>query len=436
MDEKRDPPKATPESLSRELGLDAEALAIRLAFFDLTAEDEARLRELEPLCDRHIDRIVADFHAHLLRFPALEELLRAEPGRLARLERLQRDYFHRLAEGRIDESYVESRLRVGNAHQRIGLEPQWYIGAFGLFLRLCLRELMTEHSDGQRILASLESLIKAVFLDMSLAIDTYIWGGYVDREFAGQLQRATQTAEDALHAKQHTERLKDDLTSMVVHDLKNPVNGIAMMVQLALRKGGDLPEAHRGYLRQIDRTCREMMRLIQNLLEIGKIEEGRMPVEHVAIAAGEIASDVAREYGPVAEELGRRLRVEVSAGLPDMLGDRALLRRVLVNLVTNALRHSGSPEVQLDARAEPDGDLVTLRVVDHGEGIDEADQQRIFDKFRSGRSPVSDPPAGDTGLGLAFCKLAVELMGGRIGVRSDRREGTSFWVTLPRHSPP
>ena len=127
---------------------------------------------------------------------------------------------------------------------------------------------------------------------MSLAMNTYIYGGFVEREVAAELERAAQVAEEALRARAEVEQLKDDLTSMVVHDLKNPVNGIAMMVQLALRKGADLPEAHRGYLLQIDRTCREMMRLIQNLLEISKIEEGKMPVAREPIVLAELVDEV------------------------------------------------------------------------------------------------------------------------------------------------
>src|SRR5690606_10791293 len=130
--------------------------------------------------------------------------------------------------------------------------------------------------------------------------------------------RATEMAQEALRTKEQTERLKDDLTSMVVHDLKNPVNGIAMTAQLALRKSADLPEAHVNYLRQIERTCREMMRLIQNLLEIAKIEEGKMPVAKEALPAAELIAEVQREYEPVAAQAGRELIVQVPDGLPDL----------------------------------------------------------------------------------------------------------------------
>ena len=419
--------------LSRALGLGEGQLADRLAFFEITTRDERHLRDVGAACASRLDQIVADFYAHLLRFPPLEELLRSEPGRVAKLQGLQRDYFRELTAGRIDATYVESRLRVGNAHQRIGLRPEWYIGAFGLFLRLHLQALAEHRGEGQALLPEIEALVKAVFFDMSLAIDTYIHGGFVDREHAAQLQRATEMAEDALRVKQETERLKDDLTSMVVHDLKNPVNGIVMMVQLALRKSEALSPTHVGYLRQIQHTCDEMMRLIQNLLEITKIEEGKLSVERESVPLKPVVEEVREEYALEAEQAGRFLQIDIPAGLPRLAADRALVKRVLVNLVANALRHSGSKDVRIEAAVDA-MDWVTLRVVDHGGGLRPEDLPHVFEKFRSvERSPTSEPMR-DTGLGLPFCKLAVELMGGRIGVESSPGEQTTFWVALP-HSP-
>ena len=419
--------------LLRELrGLDDEHRAVQLAFFELGDADAQALLAYRPLAEATVDQIVADFYAHLLRVPELAEILHSEAGRIAKLQGLQRDYFLSLSHGRFDADYFESRLRVGDAHQRIGLRPAWYIGAFALYLRLALRTLVADTGDGARILPTVEALIKAIFLDMSLAMNTYIYGGFVDREAATELERAAQAAEDALEARAEVEHMKDDLTNMVVHDLKNPVNGIAMMVQLALRKGQDIPEAHRGYLLQIERTCREMMRLIQNLLEISKIEEGKMPVAREPIVLAEVADEVAREYRPVAEQGGRQLRIAVGTELPVAVGDRTLLKRVLVNLIVNALRHSGSTEVLVEG--QPLAAEVALSVIDYGHGIAEADHARIFEKFRTARRSPADDPGGDTGLGLPFCKLAVERMGGRITLASASGATTVFTVTLPVHT--
>src|SRR5579875_2578404 len=128
------------------------------------------------------------------------------------------------------------------------------------------------------------------------------------------------------------ERLKDELATVVVHDLKNPVAGIAMTVELALRRAGELPEAHRNGLLQIDRTCREMMRLIENLLDIGRIQDGTMRIALEAVDLAEVAAVVGREHAPLAEQEGRRLSVAVPETLPAVRADHGLLRRVLANL--------------------------------------------------------------------------------------------------------
>ena len=425
---------AKKRELSATLGLDAERLAERLSFYEISARDEDLLARISDVCDPRLDDVIADFYAHLLRFPQLEELLRGAPGRVARLQGMQKEYFRQLTRGRLDADYAESRLRVGHAHQQIGLRPEWYIGGFSRLLRNYLDVIYRNRGFEEGLVPEADALLKAVFLDMSLALDTYIQGGFVDRESAARMQRATEMAEQALTARAETERLKDDLTSMVIHDLKNPVNGIVMLVQLALRKSASLPEAHVGYLKNIERTCSEMMRLIQNLLEIAKIEEGKMPVEYGVVSVQDLVAELQREYGPVAEQTGRELHVEIHPELPELIADRALLKRVLVNLVSNALRHSGSPDVVLGAPDPGEADVVTLHVTDRGAGFDPADLTRVFEKFRSVRRSPTAEPTNDTGLGLPFCKLAVELMGGRIGVESTPGERTRFWISLPRRT--
>jgi len=128
------------------------------------------------------------------------------------------------------------------------------------------------------------------------------------------------------------------------------------------------------------------------------------------------------------------VRAHVDPGIAPVLADRWLLRRVLANLVINAIRHSGSEGVDIDAVAGPAPEEITVRVTDHGRGIPLEDQQAVFEKFRSVRRSASDAPGTDTGLGLPFCRLAVERMGGRVGLAS-RPGHTVFSVTLPAARP-
>jgi signal transduction histidine kinase len=430
-----DPPDRTrlATSLGPLVGLDDDAIARQLAFFQLDATDERLLQSLRPGAEASVDGIVDEFYRHLLAFPELREILEREPGRIDRLKKLQRSYFLSLTDGRLDAAYVESRLQVGNAHQKIGLEPTWYIGAFALYLRLALRDLVERTGDGVGILPTIEALVKTIAFDMALAMRTYVYGGFVSRAVAEQSQRAATLAQEALAARADTERLKEELSAMVVHDLKNPVNGISMMVQLALRKGADLPEAHRGYLQQIDLTCREMMRLIQNILELSKIEEGKMPITIEPVVLAELADEVSADFSLLATQAGRRLEIDVSTALPPVAADRALLRRVLGNLVNNAVRHSGSSVVYVEGRVHDDGAHVVVAVRDEGRGIPAAQHARIFEKFTSVRRSPADEPFRDTGLGLPFCKLAVDQMGGRLTLESALRTGSTFAVTLPIH---
>jgi signal transduction histidine kinase len=424
---------ARAATLGPQVGLDPAAVAEQRAFFQIADADGAALAALRPFAEASVDGIVEEFYRHLLDFPRLRELLEREPDRIERLKGLQRAYFLSLTDGVFDESYVESRLRIGNAHHLIGLEPRWYIGAFGLYLRLTLRELVARTGDGARILPTIEALVKAITFDMALAMRTYVSGGFVSRTLAEQFERAAALAEGALAARADTERLKEELSAMVVHDLKNPVNGILMMVQLALRKGADLPEAHRGYLQQIDLTCREMMRLIQNLLEISKIEEGKMPITIEPVVLAELADEVLVEHHLLAAQAGRTLHVDVATSLPAVAADRALLRRVLGNLVGNAVRHSGSAAVFVEARAADDRATVSLSVRDEGRGIPPAQRERIFEKFASIRRSPADEPFRDTGLGLPFCRLAVDQMGGTLALESAPGKGSTFTVRLPVH---
>jgi PAS domain S-box-containing protein len=246
-----------------------------------------------------------------------------------------------------------------------------------------------------------------------------------DRRLAED-ERARERAE--------VDRLKDDLANMIVHDLKNPVNGILMTVQVLQRRMEDLTERQRRHLDGVELTCREMLRLIQNLLEIAKIEAGKLVIVHEPVDVSALARTVFGEYEPVAKQMGKRFVVRIEAGAPFVRADPGLLKRVLVNLVVNAIRHSGAREVRLDAAVASHASELTIRVRDDGSGIPAEDHERIFEKFTSARRSATGEPSADTGLGLPFCKLAVELMGGHIRLSSTPGAGTVFAVDLPLHA--
>lgn len=159
--------------------LSVRELDARLAFFRIGPADLARLAALRPLVVAHRERVVEAFYAHLLSQPETRDFLQ-DPHLLERLQVKQEAYFLQLFDGRVDLSYVENRLRVGEAHERLGVPPRWYIGAFDRYLSL-LRELLFERG-GPDVAADLESIEKVLHFDASLAIDAYIAGHLATHE--------------------------------------------------------------------------------------------------------------------------------------------------------------------------------------------------------------------------------------------------------------
>ncbi len=413
--------------LLTQVGLDEASRKRRLALLELGPEDAARLAALRDFAHTHLDALVENVNTHLRRFAEPRRLL-GDETRIEHLTQLQRAYLLRMVEGRLDADYFESRLRVGAAHARSDVRPEWYLGAYSLYLRFFLRRL-GDHFQGDpgQMLDVLESVSKLLFLDIGLATDAYITSAYVDRALAQEYRRTAEVAERTLREKADLERLKADLTGMIVHDLKGPLGGILTVVQLALRKRGDLPPEHVRHFEQIQRSARDLMRMIENLLEIDQMEEGRLELRVEPVEIGPLLRECAEEFRPAAEAVGQSIGVTAGDDLPVVVTDRWLLRRVLNNLVVNAIRHSGAiGRIDLAALAR-DGRL-EVRVRDAGRGIPAEMQATLFVKeTRRGRRDHRD----DTGLGLVFCKMAVETMGGTIAVVSAPGAGTTFTLSLP-----
>ena len=415
-------------ALAGTVGLDETSRRRRLAFLEFGPEDEARLEELRAFAHAHVDEIVEAIYTHLSSFDETRALL-GDDIQMARLKKLQRAYFLRLTEGCLDADYFESRLHAGAAHARIDLKPQWYLGTYNLYLRLLIDRLRERYRDDpDHLWALVSSLSKVIFLDISLEIDAYIWSGYVDRVLAQEYRRVAEVSERTLREKTEVERMKADLTNMIVHDLKGPLGGILTVTQLALRKRSTTPESQERHFEQIQRSARDLMRMIENLLEIDQMQEGRLALRAEPVELSQLVSQCADEFRAAAEFAGQSIRILVGEDVPVIVTDRWLLRRVLNNLVVNAIRHSGTAG-RIDLEAVCEDGAVHLRVRDLGRGIPLEEQATLF--LKHGHRAQRDRSRDDTGLGLVFCKMAVEVMKGGIAVESAPGAGATFTVTLP-----
>jgi signal transduction histidine kinase len=219
---------------------------------------------------------------------------------------------------------------------------------------------------------------------------------------------------------------KERLTAFVVHDLKNPVGNIDLQAQLILRDDSLSPRS-REMAAGIRGETRSLMRLIMNLLDIAKSEEGRLSPTRVSVDLEALVSDVFEASGAAAK--ARNITLERKLDATRWSADGDLLRRVLENLLDNALRHAPEDSTVRLATTEDEGTF-SLRITDQGRGVPVEMRDRIFDPFVQVESKDRSTSRSGRGLGLAFCRLAVEAHGGRIWVE-DANPGAVFCLSLP-----
>lgn len=219
------------------------------------------------------------------------------------------------------------------------------------------------------------------------------------------------------------ERAKESLTQMIIHDLKNPLTGIKANLEIV---GMEELKETQECLEAAQRSCDLLFNMIQDLLDISKMEEGQLNLNLETFNIGEIVAAVAREYEHPAKAEEKEIVIEVAPDLPAISGDRNLLYRTLSNLLINAIKHT-TRRGTITMRAAPEGDGIRVEVEDNGQGIPEEYRDRIFEKF----GQVESRQRSGTGLGLTFCKMAVESHGGQIWVESQEGEGSNFIFTLP-----
>jgi two-component system sensor histidine kinase/response regulator len=219
---------------------------------------------------------------------------------------------------------------------------------------------------------------------------------------------------------------KERLTSFVVHDLKNPVNALDLHAQMLCRDK-DLSASARESAASIRAEARHLMRLITNLLDISKSEEGQL-VAHVApIAWAPLVTQVSDEFSGRAE--ARQVRIESALTAETIRADADLLQRVLENLLENALRYAPvGTAIRISDRVV--GAMVEIRVADSGDGVPVDQRDRIFERFAQVEDSSPHTSRSGRGLGLTFCKSAVEAHGGRIWVE-DGNPGAVFCLRLP-----
>ncbi len=237
-----------------------------------------------------------------------------------------------------------------------------------------------------------------------------------------------EAAEDNLAKLQALEALRDSLVHMIVHDLRTPLTSVIAGIQ-TLPYLGDLSEFQQETLNIALNGGETLLGLINDLLSISKMESGALQISFGEVQATEIVQRALQQVHFLAEGREVELRHQLGDSLPTLHGDNEMLCRILVNLLGNAIKFTrAGGTVHLHAQSDPDGGLL-FSVRDTGMGIPPEAFERIFDKF--GQVEGRTGTRTSTGLGLTFCKMAVEAHQGRIWVESEIGQGSTFSFVLP-----
>ena len=222
---------------------------------------------------------------------------------------------------------------------------------------------------------------------------------------------------------------KSQFLANMSHELRTPLNAILGYTQLIMNKiYGDVPDKIKDALSRIDVSGHHLLDLINDVLDLSKIEAGQLRLSLNPYLLKDVVHQVIATMEPLASRKQLSLAVTIPDNLPTAKGDERRIKQVLLNLIGNAIKFTDNGEVAVHIVL--DDDRFKVSVSDTGPGIPSADQARIFDEFQQADSSATREKGG-TGLGLAIVKRIVELHGGTIGVESTLGYGSVFWITLP-----
>ncbi|MEO6811028.1 MAG: protoglobin domain-containing protein, partial [Isosphaeraceae bacterium] len=388
----------------------------RRAFLELSDLDVERVRAMALMFRSHLDDFTDCFYQHLSADPTPSSYL-TDPEMVGRLKQTQRRYFESMLEVQLDAAYVCDRLRIGRAHAEVGLEPQWFLGAYNQYVQFCFRRFALHCEGGlDDYVEGTLSLLKIILLDMGLALDSHF-------------TQATDELRKALRLMTQSNAELKEFARLASHDLKTPLATVAGYCEEFLDEfGNEVSEEGRGLIETARAKTLQLSRTIDELLSLS--EASAQPYHRSRVPARRLFEGALERLRSEIES--GRVQVVLPNEMPEVFVHPGRLQEVFFNLISNALKYNDKPNVTVKVSVADGEGMHVFHVIDNGPGIDEADYDKIFAPFR--RLPQHKGKPG-SGLGLYFVKNIVEERGGRVWVTSRLGEGSCFFVALPMVDP-
>jgi signal transduction histidine kinase/HPt (histidine-containing phosphotransfer) domain-containing protein len=265
-------------------------------------------------------------------------------------------------------------------------------------------------------------------------LDTNLKIGTANEGLAREIEIRQQAERRAAGAREEAERAnrtKSEFLAAMSHEIRTPMNGIMGMNDLLSQT--ELTEKQRNYVRTIKDCADDLMALLNDILDISKLEAGKIDLEYAAFNLEEIIHRIVELLAPRTAAKGLKLEVTIATDVPtDLIGDSTRVRQILLNLIGNAIKFTDHGSITVGVsllERSKEGVHLRLEVVDTGIGIDDSATDKLFEKFHQADVSITRR-FGGSGLGLAISKQLVELMNGQIGVDSRAGAGSTFWFEI------
>lgn len=406
-----------PSKLLEKYEMDADRRRARKAYLGISEQDERALARVQHQFAEFAPKLAEGFYRHLLAHAETARFLQ-DPELLERLKQEQMGYFSELLGGVYDDAYFERRLRVGEAHNVVGLAPTWYLGAFNQYLQLML-PFVAEQTGGKTTPEVL-ALLKVIFLDIGLALETYF------AEAMDRLRQRNHELEQALQMYWQAELKAKQYAKLAGHEIRGSLNAIAAACETAAEDLEDNPQDVGELLESAHARCLKTARVVDSILS---------EPDYAGQPRWVDARELIREVVSRMDLYSVQRKVEFT--LPEqpvrVWADPIGLREVFANLISNAAQNLDKDPGNISVVYRHEGDEQVFCVADNGPGIPKHLHDRVFQPFVRGSKGSAHQGKG---LGLHFVCAIVAQHGGRVWVESVPGDGSRFYFSLPSEPAP
>ena len=257
----------------------------------------------------------------------------------------------------------------------------------------------------------------------------------LNKSLSDEVEYVKEVETELVEARDRAEQMsaaKGQFLANMSHEIRTPMNGVIGTLQLL--EASELTETQREYASTAHKSAEALLSILNDILDLSKIEAGKLSLEEISFDLREVISDITTLHSLSADKKKVVLRSEIDTSLPEfVIGDPTRIRQLLVNLISNALKFTEKGEVCVKLKVQTSDAaqaVVRIEVSDTGVGIEKVTLEKLFNAFTQADGSTTRKYGG-TGLGLAIVKQLVSLMRGKLGVESEPRKGSTFWFEIP-----